>query len=516
MRSISVTSAQARWLYPALLSSSVFVSNSVPFGVIVLALSLVAAIAAGAVALLCPCCQRSAGPYHAVEEVAMLSPPDAPATTSDPPLAALSGSDGKPRPPHTPTGLSSLPASAPRAYYLDNLKTVLTAIVVVHHCVGAFSGVGSLGLSVGNYRTAWQVVTGSIQILDQAYFMSLFFFVSALFSPASLDRKGRRAFLADKVKRLGLPFLFYFFFLGPALTALNNLLAIGRPVTYEPNAGPAWFLCWLLVFNVAYVAVVDGGAAMSARPSLARMCAGGAALGAVQGVMMVFMPVFPFMPIFVGSLPFDVAFFVAGIVTARSGWLSDSPLFPEGELRWARRGVVAFTVVLVGALSALYASGGGVALLSTNACDAAPDRGVAGAPLTTIASLMGLAVACGPFAVCISFTALDVFHARVNFTTPALSWLSAQSYAVYLLHSVLVLPLTAAFILTVRAVQGQDAMRIWTDGGGAPVWDSPSCVFRGGSLALIGGFLAVTAASLALVYPLAGAVRKLPGVRDVL
>jgi len=65
--------------------------------------------------------------------------------------------------------------------YLDNLKTALTAIVVIHHVVGAFGGIGSLGMSVGNYASAWQVVTGTIQIANQSYFMSLFFFISAYF-----------------------------------------------------------------------------------------------------------------------------------------------------------------------------------------------------------------------------------------------------------------------------------------------------------------------------------------------
>lgn len=103
-----------------------------------------------------------------------------------------------------------------RAAHLDALKVFLTAAVIVHHVVGAFAGNG-LGLSVGVYRSSFQAFAIPFLSLQQSYFMSLFFFISALFAPASLSRKGPRAFLADKAKRLVLPLLAMFWVLYPSL-----------------------------------------------------------------------------------------------------------------------------------------------------------------------------------------------------------------------------------------------------------------------------------------------------------
>ena len=48
-------------------------------------------------------------------------------------------------------------------------------------------------------------------------FMCLFFFISGYFSPSSLERKGRFAFLQDKYRRLGQPFVFFLWVMGPLL-----------------------------------------------------------------------------------------------------------------------------------------------------------------------------------------------------------------------------------------------------------------------------------------------------------
>ena len=103
-----------------------------------------------------------------------------------------------------------------RSLYLDSIKVFLTCCVVVHHVVGAFGGNG-LGLSVGVYRSTFQAFAAPFLSLQQAYFMCFFFFISALFVPGSLARKGTRAFLADKAKRLILPFSVMFFVLFPVL-----------------------------------------------------------------------------------------------------------------------------------------------------------------------------------------------------------------------------------------------------------------------------------------------------------
>jgi len=47
-----------------------------------------------------------------------------------------------------------------------------------------------------------------------AFSMSLFFFVSGYFIPASLERKGTNTFILDRLKRLGIPVLIYIYSCG--------------------------------------------------------------------------------------------------------------------------------------------------------------------------------------------------------------------------------------------------------------------------------------------------------------
>merc|ERR1719319_408780 len=123
--------------------------------------------------------------------------------------------------------------------------------VVVHHVTCAFSGGGGWFLVVGKYYNTFQILAFWILCVNQSYFMSLFFFISAYFSPKSLDRKGRFWFMYDKMKRLGIPTFAWYFGLGPLLVFIGTKM-LGRPSEYEygPSSGPPWFILWLLIFNV--------------------------------------------------------------------------------------------------------------------------------------------------------------------------------------------------------------------------------------------------------------------------
>ena len=74
-------------------------------------------------------------------------------------------------------------AAAARLPFLDNVKVFLTALVVLHHCACAFGacGEGSWYLIVkgGGGPRAFRLCVKTFVTWNQAYFMSLFFFVSA-------------------------------------------------------------------------------------------------------------------------------------------------------------------------------------------------------------------------------------------------------------------------------------------------------------------------------------------------
>jgi len=95
--------------------------------------------------------------------------------------------------------------------------------------------------------------------------MSLFFLVSAFFTPPSYDRKGPNQFLKDRFIRLGIPLLVYFFLLNPSLvyvvfrldgrTRESYLGFMIHNIIGESGLGPLWFVLTLLIFASVYAAL---------------------------------------------------------------------------------------------------------------------------------------------------------------------------------------------------------------------------------------------------------------------
>lgn len=488
---------RAYWLYPLLLLSTVLYSNLLLNVIFALELGMAFTIAVASAVYLTP--------LHSY-----LWPPRADAAVM----------------PVQPEGLaveaapSDQPRGGPRLYYLDNLKSCLTLLVVVHHTLGAFGGIG-LSLSVGNFRNPFQVFTETLQILNQSYFMSLFFFISAFLTPPSLDKKGPTAFLADRLRRLGLPFLAFYLVVGPLQTLYVDAFVRRVPLSYYPNAGQCWFVFWLLVFNAALLAT-SGPKVAWQLPSLPLLCALGAGLGLLQGLQIALLPDYFFMPITFGSLPFHAAFFVAGIAAARGGWLQHPP---SAATAWgAKLGAALLALGFVGGMVALYAAGGGLGLLNRNACDTPPDRGEDGSTPqgVLLGALLALTTLAGVYAMCISVAALHVFRARCDSTSPFWQWLSSASYAVYLVHSLVVLLLTHAFIVALRWLRGAQLLTSWVLPAGGLLVDSTGCLTtqppaEGETAATLAvGFLLVTTASVLITYPLATAIKRIPGLSHVL
>jgi hypothetical protein len=153
-----------------------------------------------------------------------------------------------------------------RLFYLDNLRTFLTALVICHHTAIAHAATGSWyyvppisGDSIA------PIVLTMLTAINQAFFMSLFFMVSAYFTPPSFSRKGAKQFLKDRFIRLGIPLVVYFFLLNPAVVYLVfrfqdrtqesfPAFMIHNSIRYS-GFGPLWFVLTLLIFAVVYVAL---------------------------------------------------------------------------------------------------------------------------------------------------------------------------------------------------------------------------------------------------------------------
>jgi peptidoglycan/LPS O-acetylase OafA/YrhL len=97
-------------------------------------------------------------------------------------------------------GGSSSSSSKPRTYYIDWLRVFLTLIVVVHHCVSTYTSSWTAWAAKPGDTTLW-LLSEFFVVGNQAYFMTLFFFLSGLYVPGSFRRKGPWRFLFDRTLR---------------------------------------------------------------------------------------------------------------------------------------------------------------------------------------------------------------------------------------------------------------------------------------------------------------------------
>jgi hypothetical protein len=149
--------------------------------------------------------------------------------------------------------------------YVDNLKVVLTVLVILHH---AFITYGAPGSWYYNEKTTHQAALIPMTLfvaVNQSFFMGFFFFLSAYFTESSYKKKGAVKFIGDRLKRLGIPLIFYSFILSPFLSFMVYKWGEGHNITYLQylggfhhwiDFGVLWFVAALLLFSLLYVALM--------------------------------------------------------------------------------------------------------------------------------------------------------------------------------------------------------------------------------------------------------------------
>jgi peptidoglycan/LPS O-acetylase OafA/YrhL len=153
--------------------------------------------------------------------------------------------------------------AAGRDLYIDRLRSIMTALVLLHHTAITYGASGGWFY----YEQHPSAKPSSLLLTmfvatNQAYFMGFFFLLAGYFTPASLERKGYARFLGDRFLRLGLPLLAFFFILGPftaAMAAAGEGKHFWATFPYLWNHaiiinGPLWFTQALLMFCLGYCA----------------------------------------------------------------------------------------------------------------------------------------------------------------------------------------------------------------------------------------------------------------------
>jgi fucose 4-O-acetylase-like acetyltransferase len=147
-----------------------------------------------------------------------------------------------------------------RLYFIDNVRVWIIMLVVAHHAGQSF---GPTGGDWFIYNTERVRMLGSFFYVNASFMMGLLFLISGYFSVFSYDRKGAGQFLKDRLRRIGIPLLFFALVVNlgnsysAAGTQLTFLQYVIRPHIWEWRSvyGHLWFLGHLLVYAFGYAII---------------------------------------------------------------------------------------------------------------------------------------------------------------------------------------------------------------------------------------------------------------------
>ncbi|MFD6948562.1 acyltransferase [Nocardiopsis sp. TSRI0078] len=385
---------------------------------------------------------------------------------------------------------TAAPPPGRRLHHVDNLRAALTVLVVLHHVAVTYGNI-----PVWFYTESAQDPSGGLLdlfvIVNQTYFMGLFFLLAGYFVPGAADRRGRRGLVRERLVRLGVPLLLFVLLLRPLATAhvypavAEAAAAEGSELPYwlfyliSFDPGPMWFVEVLLVLTLAYVMIRGLRERRARRAGLAvgppARPADGAplrwpwpVLGFTLGLALATFvwrylapaPYWPFVGLpSPGYLPQYLALFTVGVLAYRGNWLTRLP----GAAGWFGAALSAAGLLALPLVTTVL----GEAALT---------------PGTWQALAQIVVETC--FAVGTVLMLLVFFRRFLNRGNRLTRFLSENAFAVYFLHPLVLVGLGLA-------LSGWEAVAIIK-------------------------FAAVGAVALPACWLLAAAVRAVPGARRIL
>jgi hypothetical protein len=375
----------------------------------------------------------------------------------------------------------------PRLLFIDNIRIFLICLVITTHSAVTYGGSGDWYYTEVVSDTFAPIILTMINSLNQSFFMGCFLFISAFFITGSLERKGTRRYVHDRLVRLGIPLLVWILFINPLLLYLirvtlynfNGTLLESYADFFIPfrgfGLGPMWFVLFLLIATLTWVVwyTYHGPGSHTTKrlhdvPSFISIIVLGIILGLITFAVRIFLPIGWTCGLVNFQLPFFpqyIAFFILGIVAAQNNWLAgaDSPVGKKCAL-------AALVLILVQPL---------LLLITT----ATPDglRLVMGglhwqaAVYAIWEQMAGIMIMVG---------LLRFFSLHFKHQGPVTRAMAADTYTVYIIHPV---------ILVILAI-----------------------ALKGLMIPALGKFVILLALTICITFSIAHAIRALPGVKRIL
>ena len=383
-------------------------------------------------------------------------------------------------------------------YHIDDEIDALNFSYIFFSLVScSFGGCGpnSWPLVIGlpesqEIRNFFNIGITFMNLINQSYFMPLFFFISAYFIPSSYARKERWEFHYDKCKRLLIPCIIVTVFEYP-ITMLLSQSIINSPLVYTPLPGHSWYILWLSFFCLIYSTLETNTTIVTlkmpstiVRTIFGLVICGGLMFGMIEALDPV--TYFLFIPVTVGSFVCDVAFFILGILAFRSDWLVQ-PIRDQLDIPvWLLR---VFVVVEGLAIYACW-------FFSIQFRE-----------LRYVWVIL-----CGLFCVDMSLATLELFQTHFNFQTPLLKKLADAAYGVYIFHPLFVVCLNAVTIDLYKV--GEYGFGIQFDGS-VPNSSSNFAGPQNGGFILLLLWLVINTLSHVLVWPFAYRIKQIPFLNSI-
>lgn len=335
-------------------------------------------------------------------------------------------------------------ARRPRLLYLDNLRTALTCLVVIHHAAIAYSDI-PLWYYAEPVHDRSAAALDILLLLDQTFFMGCFFAIAGYFVPSSYDRKGGGRFLRDRLVRLGIPLVIFALFLRPILTFGIFVRLKAAAGGFHPSywhfylrswdPGPMWFVEVLLVFSALYVlarriGVMDRPANASPigrRLAVLSILGYALLLGVLTYFWRIVVPIGQYWPIIglptPAFLPQYSTLVIVGVIAYRRGWAQRFPV----SAGWF--GLALFLSMVMSAMILTGIEGPKMKLA------------IGGGTMLS----MEWAILESLLAVGIIVALFVLFRERFNRQGPLARFMSDNAYTVYIIHPLVLVALNYAF-----------------------------------------------------------------------
>lgn len=331
-----------------------------------------------------------------------------------------------------------------RLFFIDNIRIILICLVILTHLSITYGAVGSWYYKEVSGVSVSAALLTLLTSLFQTFFMGFFFLISAYFIPSSLNRKGTLLFVRDRLVRLGIPLVVWVLAISPIfgyvvarilggyIGSFSTWYTTVQPTIHYLGLGPLWFVFSLLVFTLAYVAwrmvrwekvqVISGSRNFPALPTILLFAI---FLGIVSFVIRILFPIGYEWELFSLQVPYYpqyIALFIIGLIAAGNDWLIRVP---------------SSTGKICACLALAFAMLQPLLLLTVNysAGDLSPLLG----GLHWQALLYSLWEQMTGIMIIIGF--LWLFRERVNHQGPVAKAAAADTYTVYIIHPLILVPL---------------------------------------------------------------------------